>query len=156
MESYANVEYANSYLSNLLNANVWDKVEGQAKERALMSATLQIDALSSYGGGFRGQKTEPDQPLEFPRSSDADIPEAIKRACCHEALSLLEQVQSATASKRAKAIQQGVTSISIGDSSESYSKASECQSGIRRYLLSDMAIALIRPYLALQGVFPIT
>lgn len=155
MESYATVEYADTYLACLLDTGAWDKADDATKERALMSATLQIDALASYSGGFRGQKADPDQPLEFPRSPDTVVPDAIKRACCLEALALLDQTQNTTASARAKAIQQGVTSVSIGDASESYAKSSEIRTGIKAYLLSDMAIALVRPYLALQGVYPI-
>lgn len=83
------------------------------------------------------------------------VPTAIKRACCHEATAILDQVSDAAATSRARAIRQGVSSVSIGDASESYVKASELRVGVQQYLLSPIAAALVRPYLAVQGVYPI-
>lgn len=155
MDSYASVPYADEYLGSLIGTSVWKDIDSQDKERALVTATLHIDALSSYGGGFRGKKTAPDQPLIFPRCPDTEVPENIKRACCHEALALLEQSSDPEASKRTGAIRQGITAITIGDVSESYAKSSEAANGLKGYLLSDMAISLISPYMAVKGVYPI-
>ena len=155
MQSYATSEYADEYLDGLMNTDAWSGAQASDKERALLSATVHIDALSSLGGGFRGCKATDGQLQEFPRSPDTVVPEAVKRACCHEALAILEQSRDKTAQGREQAIRQGVASVSIGGVSESYVKLSDQQSGLRGRLLSDMAMALIRPYLAVQGVFPI-
>lgn len=155
MEPYATVEYADTYLTVQIDTGVWSGADVTDKERALVTATVRIDALSGYGAGLRGCKADSEQPREFPRSPDSSIPDAVMRACCHEALALLEQAQDKTAAGRQKAIQQGVTSVSIGGVSESYAKLSDMQNGLRGCLLSDIAIDLIRPYLAVQGVFPI-
>lgn len=155
MEPYATIEYADTYLAGLIDADAWSGADASDKERALVTATVRIDALSGCGAGFRGRKADNGQLREFPRSPDSSIPDAVMRACCHEAAALMEQRQDKTATGRQKAIRQGVTSVSIGDVSESYAQISDMQNGLRGRLLSDMAMALIRPYLAVQGVFPI-
>ena len=57
MEPYATVEYADTYLGGLIDAGGWSGVDASEKERALVTATARIDALSGYGAGFRGCKT---------------------------------------------------------------------------------------------------
>lgn len=155
MESYATIQYADEYLGGLTGNDAWVAADEQVRQKALLTATVQIDALAACGAGFRGAKAQPEQELEFPRTPDDTVPTAIKRACCHEAAAILDQMSDAAATSRARAIRQGASSVSIGDASESYVKASELRVGVQQYLLSPIAAALVRPYLAVQGVYPI-
>lgn len=149
MNAYATVEYADEYLGNLITGQAWGNYSPKDKERALCEATVKIDALS-----FRGRKSQQDQSREFPRYPDSLVPEAVMRACCHEALSILQDTKDKAGQEREAAIRQGVKSISIGDVSESYAEAAELRKGTGG-LGSAMALALLRPYLAGRGVAPI-
>lgn len=155
MDSYASLEYADDYLGGLTGVNAWVQATAEDKAKALRTATLRIDALACVGSGFRGQKADQAQPLEFPRAGQEAVPDAVQRACCHEALYLIDTADDAAAARRERAIRQGVTSASVGDVSESYAKLSELTGGMRGRLGSDMAAALVRPYLAIRGVYPI-
>ena len=95
------------------------------------------------------------QPLAFPRAiywrgawnADTTVPEAVKAAACEEALAILAQDTQRAARQR-----EGLTSVSIGDASESYSAEAlaRTQSG---ELLSPQAKLLLRPWLV--GAVPI-
>ena len=153
--SYTTVEQATEYLNGLLGTEMWAKAEESDKERALASATLRIDALEGTGGGFRGRRTDPGQPLAFPRAPDVEVPEAVKNACALEAAALFENAADPASSSRERAIRQGVASASVGGASESYRSLSELRGGMRGRLASDMALALLAPYMAAKGVYPI-
>ncbi len=149
MDSYATIEYADAYLSGLIGTEAWASVPTYEKEQALATATLRIDSLSALGGGFYGRKTDQYQRLEFPRDGQNEPPDAVKYACCHEALSLVEITSDKTAQRRSKDRQQGVASVSIGDVSESYVSKSATR------LCSELALSLLKPYLAVRGVYPV-
>jgi len=86
---------------------------------------------------LRGRKTDLHQPLAFPRYPDTEIPEAVKEACCEEALAILESGNS----QRRKLQQEGVQSITLGSMSETYI------AGAGRGMLSQEAKELLRPWL---------
>ena len=152
LAAYATVEYADQYLSGLMWAEAWASAPSADKERALATATLRIDALEAPGGGFRGRKAETVQLLEFPREGQNEPPEAIKRACCHEALALVELTADKAAKRRMNDRRQGVTEVSIGDVSESYASTTNAPEPV---LYSDLALSLLSPYRAAKGVYPI-
>ena len=152
LAAYATVEYADQYLSGLMGAEAWASAPSADKNRALATATIRIDALEALGGGFLGRKAETNQMLEFPREGQNEPPEAIKRACCHEALALVEMMTDTAAKRRERDRRQGVTAVSIGDVSESY--ASETQP-VTTTLYSNMAMALLLPYRVVKGLYPI-
>jgi len=86
---------------------------------------------------LRGRKTDLHQPLAFPRYPDTELPEAVKEACCEEALALLERGNS----QRRKLQQEGVQSFSLGNMSETFA------AGAGKGLLSQEAKELLRPWL---------
>jgi len=86
---------------------------------------------------LRGRKTNPEQELAFPRHQDTEVPEAVKEACCEEALALLESGNS----QRRKLQQEGVQSFSLGNMSETFA------AGAGKGLLSQEAKELLRPWL---------
>ncbi len=136
-ESYCTIEYADEYFSGRLHAESWGQAYEIAKEKALRQATKTIDRQR-----LNGRKTNPSQPLVFPRYPDKEIPEAVKEACCEEALALLERGNS----QRRKLQQEGLQSFTLGNMSETYAP------GAGRGLMSQEAKELLRPWL-LGGVF---
>lgn len=130
--SYSTVEYANEYFSGRLHSTAWDEVDEPIKEKALQQATKRIERQPT-----KGRKTDIDQGLAFPRYPDVEVPEAVKEACCEEALALLERGSS----QRRKIQAEGVQSFSVGNLSESFVP------GANRGLLSQEAKELLRPWL---------
>lgn len=151
MIAYATVEYADAYLNMLLDVAPWEAADTEAKERALNTATLRIDAIASRPPGFRGRKTSPEQANQFPRVPDKTVPDTVMQACCHEALYLVTLDGDEAAKRRLNDIRQGVRSVSIGDVSESYASASEMFSDANQLLGSADAASLLRPYMAHGG-----
>ena len=137
MQSYCTIEYANEYFAGRLHAEVWEQADESTKEKALRQATRAIDRQP-----LTGRKATDTQALAFPRYPDAEIPEAVKEACCEVALALLERGNS----QRRKLQQEGVQSFTLGNMSESYA------AGAGKGLLSQEAKELLRPWL-LGGVF---
>ena len=132
MQSYCTTEYADEYFKNRLHAEVWEQADESTKEKALKQATRAIDRQP-----LRGRKTNPEQELAFPRHPDTEIPEAVKEACCEEALAILEIGNS----QRRKLQQEGVQSFSLGNMSETFA------AGAGKGLLSQEAKELLRPWL---------
>jgi len=132
VQSYCTTEYADEYFKNRLHAESWGQADESTKEKALRQATKTIDRQL-----LRGRKTNPEQELAFPRYPDTEVPEAVKEACCEEALALLERGNS----QRRKLQQDGVQSFTLGNMSESYA------AGAGKGLLSQEAKELLRPWL---------
>ena len=130
--SYIDIEEANEYFAGRLHAESWGQADSETKEKALKQATKIIDRQR-----LNGRKTNPSQPLVFPRYPDTEIPEEVKEACCEEALALLERGNS----QRLKLQQEGVQSFTLGNMSESYT------AGAGKGLLSQEAKELLRPWL---------
>lgn len=135
--SYISIEEANEYFAGRLHAERWYETDNITKEAALKQATRAIDRQL-----LKGRKTNPEQELAFPRYPDTEVPEAVKEACCEEALAILESGNS----QRRKLQQEGVQSFSLGNMSETF------VAGAGKGLLSQEAKELLRPWL-LGGVF---
>ena len=150
MASYISVEDADVYFGDRYGADQWRAATEVHKAQALATATRSIDVQR-----LRGRKTDDAQPLAFPRAiywrgawnTETEIHEAVKAATCEEALAILSQDQQRVTRQR-----DGLTGVSIGDASESYSAEAlaRAQSG---ELLSAQARMLIRPWLV--GAVPI-
>ena len=130
--SYVSLAEANEYFSNRLHVDAWTEASDADKEKALAMATKAIDRQR-----LNGRKTNPSQPLAFPRYPDAEIPQNVKEACCEEALAILERGNS----QRRKLQQEGVQSFSIGNLSETFA------AGAGRGMLSQEAKELLKPWL---------
>ena len=144
MASYISAADADTYFGDRYGADQWRAATEVHKTQALATATRHIDMQR-----LRGRKTDDTQPLAFPRAiywrgawnADTTVPEAVKAAACEEALAILSQDTQRAARQR-----EGLTSVSIGDASESYSAEAlaRTQSG---ELLSPQAKLLLRPWL---------
>lgn len=130
--AYVTTEEATTYFASRLHAEAWTALSADDKPKALAMATKVIDRQL-----LKGRKTDPDQELAFPRYSDKKVPEAVKEACCEEALALLERGSS----QRLKLQQEGVQSFSLGNMSETYI------TGAGKGLLSQEAKELLKPWL---------
>ena len=135
--SYIDIAGADEYFAGRLHTESWGQADDSTKEKALRQATKAIDRQQ-----LRGRKVNSGQALAFPRYPDTEVPEAVKEACCEEALALLERGNN----QRRKLQQEGVQSFSLGNMSETYA------AGAGKGLLSQEAKELLRPWL-LGGVF---
>ena len=132
--AYVTTEEAAAYFAGRLHVDPWNDAGDAEKTIALTMATRVIDRLL-----LKGRKTDPDQGLAFPRYPGADVPVAVKDACCEEALALLERGKS-----RRRVLQaEGVISVTVGSVSETYAAGGAARLG----LLSLEARALLRPWL---------
>ena len=132
INSYCDIEFANEYFGGKLYSEKWDEANETTREKALKEACSKVDRLA-----FTGCKESAEHPLQFPRVPGG-IPEAVKAAQCEEALALLEYGNSA----RAKAQEQGVVSLRIGELSEEY----DCKAKAGK-LHSSEGYELLKPYL---------
>ena len=135
--SYIDIDGADEYCAGRLHAESWEQADDSTKEKALKQATREIDRQP-----LTGRKATDTQALAFPRYPDAEIPEAVKEACCEVALALLERGNS----QRRKLQQEGVQSFTLGNMSETYI------TGAGKGLLCQEAKELLRTWL-LGGVF---
>lgn len=82
---YGTVLDATNYFSKRLNSLAWANATNEDRVAALTEATRLIDNLN-----FKGDKTDVDQYLEFPRDGDTSIPYNIKFATYELAWKLLD------------------------------------------------------------------
>jgi len=85
INSYVDVAEADTYFSTRYGSGSWDLLDPASKESALISATSLVDKYCVWSGA----KTDPAQPLEFPRNGDTEVPQAIKDAQCELTLSVI-------------------------------------------------------------------
>jgi hypothetical protein len=130
--SYVNLTEVNEYFSNRLHADAWAEASDADKDKALAMAAKAIDRQP-----LSGRKTDLAQEMAFPRYPDTEVPEAVKDACCEEALAILESGNS----QRRKLQREGVQSFMLGNMSETYAP------GTGRGLLSQEAKELLKPWL---------
>lgn len=174
VNSYISVADADAYFADRLGSGAWS---GPDKQKVLMAATRAVERLT-----FVGTRKEALQSLQFPRcytvpssprtpslatdglsgyfsgtptreECETEVPKAVKDAVCEEALAILESAGDAQAELRGKLQRQGVTSIKIGSTSESYGHTPRSVSALLTDLTSGEAEALLFPYLSGPGGF---
>lgn len=84
---YVTVLGADEYFNDRLNSQAWDLAESNDKTRALKTATKYINRLN-----FIGTKTDSNQPHQFPRGGDTEVPQDVKDACCEIAYALIDGI----------------------------------------------------------------
>lgn len=86
--SYVDIPFADSYFGERYNDYLvdWADIEYADKEKLLITATTNIDAMFTLSG----EKADPNQQLEFPRYDPDDsspvVPDKVKYATCELAL----------------------------------------------------------------------
>ncbi len=113
------------------------------QEKLLTGAAERIDLLS-----LSGKKKSIMQYMEFPRNYQNEVPYQVKCAQAAEAVCVLDT----EAENRRMMQEQGVTSVTLGKVSESYSGTAAGSTALHG-LHSSAAYALLRRYIA--GSFPI-
>lgn len=136
--SYISLEEADLYMQERFKPSGWFELGYTVRMKALKEATKSIDTLM-----FKGKKSDNDQLLSFPRNiTHGQIPEAVKKATCEEAISLIDEAKSPESSKRIELQKQGVTEVKFGDSHEKYDGTGKANTVFNTY-----ALQLLRPYL---------
>ena len=127
---YGTTEDANTYFSNRLHEEVWSNASADDRRKALIWATVIIDALN-----FKGQKSavydimydsdgylldvtdeelrdaDWSQDWEFPRDSDVEVPEEIEIACWEIAYNLLDGVDPDLELENLAVVSLGIASV---------------------------------------------
>lgn len=137
INSYLSLDEADELIAYVDTGGAWKELSEDKREQYLILATLHIDSLI-----LSSHKHNPQQPLQFPRRQSTEIPRAVLAAQAFEALALSD-TQSA---QRVSLQEQGVTSIKLGNTSESYSDSAVAQAGARQ-LMSKQAYNLMRPFM---------
>lgn len=88
LDTYASLDYAQEYFGlKRLVTDAWDVATDIQKTKSLVQATNIIDRLS-----FIDSKDDPNQVLQFPRTGQLAVPDAILIACCEIAYALLDGI----------------------------------------------------------------
>lgn len=81
-DSYVSLEEADNYHRLRNSFEQWQALSGEQKQRRLVSASDFLD----FHYQFAGEKTDPEQPREFPRNKSGEIPPNVCKAVCELAL----------------------------------------------------------------------
>ncbi|MCR5261573.1 MAG: hypothetical protein K6C94_07005 [Candidatus Gastranaerophilales bacterium] len=120
-------EFAEDYFNARPNSDCWLDAPYPKKEKALIFASKKVNNFD-----FIGEKKSAAQIFEFPRNFTPEMPDDIRFAVCEEAYALIET------SPHSKNKQNGISQISLGNTSISYSDRKN--TGV---LLSDYAFSLV-------------
>ncbi len=134
---YGSVNEADSWFQQRLYNRPWTSSSRQRKIAALVEATMLINNLR-----FAGEKTDEDQPNEFPRDGDTDVPLAIRRATYELALPLLDGQDVEKEIRGHNIIAQGFAGARMENN------VSSPQEHTRNGILSFIAWQMLVPYLA--------
>lgn len=124
------------YFQYRLNSDPWDDASAGNKLAALIEATRLIDNLN-----FKGSKKESTQDLEFPRASDAGVPENIINAAYEIALKLLDDYDPDLEVETLQVVSQRYANV--GETYDRKNVPEHLVSGIPSF----RAWAYIKPYL---------
>jgi hypothetical protein len=133
---YGSLEGGDAYFALKLNADAWDDASDEDKLKALYSATQAIDQLN-----FRGDKTDEDQSLQFPRDDETTVPRDIEIAAYEIAIMLLDGVDPEMEAANLAAVSQGISSVRV-----TYDR-SAMSDHILAGIVSITAWQRLRPYL---------
>ena len=143
INSYLSLEEANELIKDVDTSGKWRELTDGERKQYLILATVHIDSLM-----LTSRKHSAEQTLQFPRGRNSEVPRAVLMAQALEALTLSDT----QAMQRDSLREQGVTSIKLGNTSESYSDDSNSSSKQNNELKSKVAISLMRPYILVSAV----
>ena len=140
LDSYVSEEQALVIARALLPSSSRARRAFEAMETEDRSACLLRAMMTLEGLRYTGHRTDPAQPLQFPRNGETDVPPRVMQAQVMEAC--FTAGAGAEGEQRAALIAQGVKGFSLGSLSESYGTA-----GAVAGAHSPEAALLLRPYL---------
>jgi hypothetical protein len=138
--AYVTTAEADQYFATRLYADAWTGATELDKQKALETASRQIDRLP-----LKGRKTDTAQIMAFPRYPDTEVPQAVKDACCEQALFLLSLTEYERHRNKQHVL--GVVGGSVGDANE-YAAESLVKANRAGTILCPEARELLRPWLA--------
>lgn len=145
---YVDRTEANTLIESILlteDRQAWVEAENGDKDVSLSQATEDIDSLR-----IAGSKNDPVQENEFPRGTDTDVPENIKKACVLIAVLRLD-------GKRPEEEVENLSLTTVGYASvrSTYDRGS-----VPEYLAAGIvsfeAWRLLKPFLRKPGTFEIS
>lgn len=153
---YGTIADGDTYFATRLHAEAWTGSDNNQKTAALTEASLAIDRLRFAGvrhsvwlvleTGTEDRDTilaaVNDQPHEFPRGSDEDVPSDIEIACYEEALSRLDGKGPDEELEDLAVVAQGYSSVRT-----TYDR-SFAQEHLNAGIVSPRAWRFVKPYLA--------
>lgn len=154
---YGTLAEANDYFGHRLHETAWTGANVSDRPKALWAATQIIDTLNYKGAkapvyalllssptasAAEIQSAEGSQVLEFPRGTDTEVPEAIRRACYEIAHSLLDGKDPELELENLGVISQGYSSVRT-----TYSRSQVPIEHLINGVPNAMAWRLIRPFL---------
>lgn len=132
--SYITAAEADATLQHEALGVTWLNLPICVKEEYLLLAAARIDSIA-----YRGHKCK---DMSFPRTGQKCVPYAVRLAQALEACAELD----AGANERREAVENGLRSVSVGNTSETYSSRSSSYA-LGGVLKSRKALDLLRPYI---------
>jgi hypothetical protein len=137
--SFISADDAGVYFDNRLNSTAWDDASSSDKDKALITASKELNLLC-----WKGTRVSSTQALAWPRSwvinpdsaftqdyySESVIPDRVKNATCEYALELLKGGDTDITSQDSS---REVISETVGPISVTYANPSQKAQGISRY-----------------------
>lgn len=157
MDYYGDLVEANAYFGLRLHEQAWTRAKPADRPKALVAATQILDGLAfkgdkhsvyvlvegnSHASQDELRSAEASQPLEFPRGSDTQVPEAIRRACYELAYSLLDGRDPEMELENLAIVSQGYNSVRT-----TYSRTDVPLEHLINGVPSAAAWRLLRPFL---------
>lgn len=148
---------ATEYFAQRLHETAWTAASDANREKALIAATQIIDGLNFKGykhavytlldansaaDASEIQAAEASQALEFPRGTDTEVPETIRRACYEIAYALLDGKDPELELENLS-----VESMGYGQVRTGYSRNQVPIEHIINLVPSSVAWRLLRPFL---------
>lgn len=126
--SYVTLEEADKYFEEKLGADFWAELDETAKEKALITASRQIDIQP-----FLGRKADPKQEMSFPRiirGKKYEVLYRVKAAVCEQVFGLFSDDYEKN--PNVKSVSLGSASITFRDNAdfELYPEAKLLLSGL--------------------------
>jgi hypothetical protein len=158
--SYITIQEAVEYFKDRIFSEVWDNADPIDRQKAIVTATRQIDRHP-----LKGRKANPDQTLQFPRAfvtgslerrerrfdlgptngwAQETVPQEVKDACCEQAIFLLAQTEYER--DRARQNVYGILEEGVGTAIDTMDLMAVRQNR-RRTILCPEARELLLPYL---------
>lgn len=142
-EAYADVVFADKYLSDR-GFSSWASLATLDKERGLRLATDYIELR--FSSRFRGQRSNEEQALSFPRDAAKVVPLGLQRACVEYAVRALQAPLIADPLVDTSGLVVKSTSEKLGPMEEKVEYATTARDLFKPYPAADLLLkSLLRP-----------
>jgi len=139
MSIYGSVSDGDLYFANLFGRDAWKEASVADKNAALFEATQTIEMYN-----YRGDKTDPNQTLQFPRGGDTVVPTNIVWAAYEEAYQILRGRDNEAEVKDLRVQQR-----KFGQVVTQYMPGAKAPPNVAAGMLSSKAWRLLTPYFRL-------